>query len=212
MVVVVLVSATAFTGSGRAQTPQEGVLEPAGGGNGIVSIVGGQAVACTFHRAGGVPQLRCDVRRNARIEGFLTTMDPNRVAFLRVRTNTTGNRIAPLAAVSQQAGAPVYGAFQSDPNPTQIELANGATIGFLGTNIACSARRDGRAPALLCLAHAGPGLPGPCCGPSFGLLVGSYGFFLSPRRLEELRVVTTGVYSGSGTHPPPDRIVNEWRS
>ena len=92
-----------------------------------------------------------------------------------------------------------------------ITLAEGASIGFLGTNVGCAAVRDGLVPGIRCLAHSGQGLPGPCCGPNFALLVGSHGFFLSPRRLRELLVVDDGVSAGTGPDSPPYRVIMEWR-
>jgi hypothetical protein len=129
-------------------------------------------------------------------------MDRNRVVFLRGSTR--------LLAAAQRAGAPVYGDYQHDAQPRSIRLAAGASVGFLGTNIACAAVAESATRGLRCLAHAGRGLPGPCCGPNFGLHVGSYGFFISPTRLEELRIVASGVYEGSGPHPPPYRTARSW--
>jgi hypothetical protein len=132
-------------------------------------------------------------------------MDPGRVVLSQVRA---GKRVT-LAAVSQASGKPVYGRFARDRHPRQINLAEGASIGFLGTNIGCAAVRDHSSPGIECLAHSGLGLPGPCCGPNFALLVGSHGFLLSSRRLAELLVVNDGVSTGSGGSPV--RVLHEWR-
>lgn len=180
-----------LAGAGWAGPPQTGILQPAGGG---VRVAYG-SVACSFGLTASVPRLTCST--SAR--GFGVRMDLRRVAFYRGSTR--------LLTVTQRAGTALYGDYEPDPNPGLITLAPGASVGFLGTNIACSAAANG----LRCLAHAGGGLPGPCCGPNYGLYVGSYGFFLSPTRLQALRVVSTGVYEGSGPHPPPFRVLRDWR-
>jgi hypothetical protein len=130
-------------------------------------------------------------------------MDAHRVALFRARAGG----LTPLAAWSQQAGAPAYGAFRREPHARVIQLHGGASIGFLGTNIGCAAVRDGRAPGIRCLAHGTGALPGPCCGPNFALLVGSRGFYLSTHRLQALLVVNDGVNESA----PPYRVVSEWR-
>jgi hypothetical protein len=146
--------------------------------------------------------LSCSVRRDGVQNGFRASMNHGRVIF---RAGST------TLAVVQRPGIPVYGTYRADPRPRTIRLAESASIGFLGTNVSCEAARDGTAPGLRCLAHVGPGLPGPCCGPSFPLLVGSYGIYLSARRLQELLVVASGVTVGSHSGAVPYRVVREWR-
>lgn len=170
--------------------PPGGILQPVGGG----VLIAYASVECSFDGPARLPRLSCST--SAR--GFRAAMDRGRVAFLRGSTR--------LLTVTQRAGAAVYGDYLTDPSPRLIRLGAGASIGFLGTNIACATVANG----LRCLAHAGGGLPGPCCGPNYGLQVGSYGFFLSPTRLQELRVVHTGVYEGSGPYPPAYRTVRSW--
>ena len=199
---VVGACAACVVASSRAGTPRAGILQSAGGGVRIASVTAGVSTECLFAIS---RTLTCVVRdRDGHIhDGFRASMNQDRVVFAPRSTR-------PLT-VAQPPGTPVYGAYRTDPDPRLIRLDESASIGFLGTNIACQAARDGSTPGLRCLSHAGPGLPGPCCGPSFGLLVGSYGFYLSPRRLQELLVTGTGVTTGS--HPPraPYRIVREWR-
>jgi len=157
----------------------------------------GASVGCSFAATSRLPLITCTTRR------LSATMDARRVVF-----NRAGKRVA---VVAQRAGAPVYGPYEPAQPGNPIVLGKGATVGFLGTNVACTALLDGSAPALRCLPRGGLGLPGRCCGPNFGLLVGGHGFLLSPRRLEELLVVGTGVYTGSGSHPAPFRVVKTWR-
>lgn len=200
------VSVASFAATAGGQQPPRGILDPAGGGVRVVYAVGAASVRCSFGRSGGVPRLACSLRgRDGRTpdRGFAATMDAGRVALFRVRAG----RRAPLAAWSQQAGASAYGAFRRELHARVIRLHEGASIGFLGTNVGCAAVRDGRAPGIRCLAHGKGGLPGPCCGPNFPLLVGSQGFFLSAHRLQALLVVDDGV-NGSA---PPYRVVSEWQ-
>ena len=149
---------------------------------------------------GGIPE-----------QAFAATMDARRVVFLRVR----GGRQTRLAAFPQRAGAPVYGPFRQEGKARTVQLYEGATIGIVGTNVACTAQRYGDAPALRCLAHGPGGLPGPCCGPNYPFLVKSNGFFLAPRRLQALLVVNSGVTQVAngapvGPLPSPYRVVKTW--
>lgn len=201
--------------SAAAGGPPPGpIREPAGGGVQIVYMLGAFSVRCSYSRAGGLPRLACGTRQakgGIPEQAFAATMDARRVVFLRARAG----RQTPLAALPQRAGAPVYGPFRQEGNARTVRLPEGATIGFIGTNIACSAERYGDAPALRCLAHGPGGLPGPCCGPNYPLLVKSNGFFLTPRRLQALLVVNNGVTqvadgAGAGSLPPPYRVVRTW--
>lgn len=137
-------------------------------------------------------------------------MDPHQVVFLRVRAG----RQSTLAALPQHPGSPVYGSFREQQAERIIQLQEGATVGFLGTNIACTAVADSNAPAVRCLAHGAGGLPGPCCGRNYTLLVKSKGFFLTPRRLQALLVITNGVTqvgNGGTAHPlRPYRVIADW--
>jgi hypothetical protein len=184
-------AAASLAGFGWAGAPRSGILGPVGGGVRIAY----SSVTCSFDGTARVPRLTCST--SAR--GFGAGIDRRHVDFFRGSTR--------LLTVAQRAGAAVYGDYAPDHDPGLIRLAAGATVGFLGTNIACSTVANG----LRCLAHAGQGLPGPCCGPNYGLHVGSSGFFLSPTRLQELHVVGTGVSEGSGPHPPPFRVLRDWR-
>ena len=89
-------------------------------------------------------------------------MDASRVAFFRFRAG----RLVELRAVSQRPGAPVYGPFRSDSDPRTIALAENASIGFLGTDIACAAVHDGAVPALGCFAHGRSVFQAPAAGPT----------------------------------------------
>jgi hypothetical protein len=205
VVLVVAASGACAVAGGLAAPPQVGILDPAGGGVRIAYRIGTVSIQCSFRRTQAVPRLTCAARGPVD-HAFATSMDRSRVVFYRA------GRVTPLKAVSQAAGEPVYGDYAADPHPRLIELAQGASIGFLGTNVECVAVRDGSAPGIRCLAHGGQGLPGPCCGPNYPLQVGSYGFYLSARRLQELHVVNSGVSTGSGPHPSPYKVVKEWRS
>jgi hypothetical protein len=143
--------------------------------------------------------------------GFAATIDVTRTTAFRFRAD----RPSPLGAWREPASTPVYGAFQRSRAGRVVRLAGGATVGFRGTAVACSARRDGGAPGIRCLVHGDQALPGPCCGPNYALLAGSYGFFLSTRRLEMLDVVDDGVTQvgpgGSVPRLPPYRVAAAWR-
>jgi hypothetical protein len=210
--VALTVASLAATAEG--QRPPRGILDPAGGGVRVVYAVGAASVRCSFGRSRGVPRLACSLRRRdgrSPERDFAATMDAGRVALFRVRAG----RRTRLAAWSQQTGAPAYGAFRREPHASVIRLHRVASIGFLGTNIGCVAVGDGRAPGIRCLAHGTGGLPGPCCGPNFPLLVGSHGFFLSTRRMQALLVVDDGVTEvpngGVARSAPPYRVIAEWR-
>jgi hypothetical protein len=202
VLLVTAASAASLVATALGGQPNGGILEPAGAGVRIVYALGNSSVQCSFGRSGHVPRLVCGIGGRSSRQIFRAIIDVRRVAFFRVR----GGRAAQLRAVSQRAGDPIYGPFGPDPEPRVITLAEGASIGFLGTNVGCTAVRDGVAPGIRCLAHSGQGLPGPCCGPNFSLLVGSHGFFLSTHRLQDLLVV------GDGVNSPPYRVVTEWRS
>ena len=212
-------AAVAFAAAGLVSTaagggPQRGILEPVGGGVQIVYTLGASSVRCSYGGTTGLPRLACGTRQadgGSPQQAFAAVMDPHQVMFLRVRAG----RQSRLAALPQRAGAPVYGPFREQRTERVVQLLEGATIGFLGTNIACTAESDGNAPAMRCLAHGPGGLPGPCCGPNYTLLVKSKGFFLTPRRLQALLVVNNGVTqvrngAATGPLPPPYRVVANW--
>jgi hypothetical protein len=212
-------AAVAAAGAGLASAatggrPQGGILEPAGGGVQIAYTLGASSLRCSYVRAGGPPRLACGTRQangGTPRRAFAATMDPRRVVFLQVRAGGQTR----LAAFPQRAGVPVYGPFRQERKPRIVQLLQGATIGFIGTNIGCTAQRYGNGPALRCFAHGPGGLPGPCCGPNYPLLVKSFGFFLTPRRLQALRVVRSGVTqvangAATGPLPPPYRVVRNW--
>jgi hypothetical protein len=208
------VTVPSLAATAEGQRPARGILDPASGGVRVVYAVGAASVRCSSGRSSGVPRLACSLRgRGGRSpeRDFAATMDAGRVALFRVRAG----RRSRLGAWSQLAGAPAYGAFRREPYARVIRLRRGASIGFLGTNIGCVAVGDGRAPGIRCLAHGTGGLPGPCCGPNFPLLVGSHGFFLSTRRMRALLVVDDGVSQvpsgGVARSAPPYRVIAEWR-
>lgn len=187
----VCAAVASLAGAGRAGAPRHGILQALGGGVRVAY----SSVTCSFGGTAALPRLACST--SAR--GFGAGMTRRRVDFFRGSTR--------LLTVAQRAGTAVYGDYAPDPQPGLVQLAEGATVGFLGTNIACSAEAGG----LRCLARAGKGIPGPCCGPNYGAQVGSYGFFLSPTRLQELHVTGTGVYQASAPHPPLFRVLRDWR-
>jgi hypothetical protein len=210
----VAVAAAGLCSVGAAAGPQGGILEPVGGGVEVVYRVGASSARCLYGRSAGLPRLVCDIGRaggGSEKHGFAALMDARQVVFVRVRAG----RQTRLAVLSQRAGVPVYGAFRRQRAARIVELRAGATIGFIGTNIACTAERYGNAPALRCLAHGPGGLPGPCCGPNYPFLVNSNGFFLTPRRLQALLVVNSGVTqvnngTATGPPPPPYRAIRNW--
>jgi hypothetical protein len=204
----VAIGAASAAATARGGPPQKGILQPVGGGVRLEYVVGADPVRCSLGLSGRTPQVACAVGGKAGRRGFGATMDRRRLVFSRARAG----RSTVLSTVSQRAGPPIYGAFRRYP-PRLIRLADDASVGFLGTNVACTAAAEGPAPGMLCLAHAGQGLPGPCCGPDYPLLVGSHGFLISPSELEELLVVNDGVSVGSSGPPPgaPFRVVRVWR-
>jgi hypothetical protein len=208
------VAAAGLCSTATGGEPQRGILDPVGGGVQIVYTVGASSVRCSYGGSSGLPRLACGTRPvdgDSPKQVFAAVMDPHQVVFLRVHAG----RQSILAALPQRAGSPVYGPFRERRTDRIIQLLEGATVGFLGTNIACTAEPYGNGPAIRCLAHGPGGLPGPCCGPNYPLLVRSTGFFLTPRRLQALGVVSTGVRevpSGTvaGPLPPPFRVIRNW--
>jgi len=209
-----VVAAAGLCSTAAGGEPQGGILFPVGGGVQIVYTVGASSERCSYGGSSGLPRPACSTRPvdgSTPMQSFAAVMDPHQVVFLRVHAG----RQTRLAALPQLAGAPVYGPYREQRTDRIIQLREGATVGFLGTNIACTAAPSGHTPAMRCLARAPGGLPGPCCGPNYPLLVKSTGFFLSPRRLQALRVVSSGVReipngTVAGPVPPPYRVIKTW--
>jgi hypothetical protein len=210
----VAVAAAGWCSMAAAGGPLGPILEPVGGGVEVVYRVGASSVNCVYGRSAGLPQLACATRRagGRGKQVFAALMDARQVVFVRVRAG----RQTRLAVMSQYAGVPVYGPFRRQRAARIVELRTGETIGFSGTNIACTAEQYGSTPALRCLAHGPGGLPGPCCGPDYPFLVSSTGFFLTPRRLQTLLVVNSGVAqvnsatAATSPLPPPYRAIRTW--
>ena len=212
--IAAVVAAATVATAARGDQPRSGILEPVGSGVTVVYAVNGLSIRCSVGRAGGEARVGCSARGSggrALERGFEATIDAKRTAAYRVRHGRPGS----LASWREPAGPAVYGTFRRSGQGRVVSVAAGATVGFLGTGVGCTAKRDGTSPGIRCLLHGGEGLPGPCCGPNYTLLVGSYGFFLSARRLQVLHVVGDGVTQvgagGGSTHSPPYRVVAEWR-
>ena len=213
--IAAVVAAAVVAAAASGDQPRSGILEPVGGGVTVVYQLNGVSVRCSVSRLGGQARVGCSARG---LDGrplersFEATIDAARTAAYRVR----GGHPVSLASRREPAGTPVYGAFRRSSQGRAVRIAAGGTVGFLGTGVGCTAKQDGGTPGIRCLLHGRQGLPGPCCGPNYALLVGSYGFFLSTRRLQLLYVVDDGVTQvgpggGGSTHSPPYRVVAEWR-